>query len=69
MVQKVALPSLHCVRKKLAPAKRQQDASLAVAGGSEEEAGAGSQAALPLSLGNRWSKVRALCLSQPPFPG
>lgn len=59
-VQKAALP-----KKNPAPAKKLQD----VMGGSEEEAGAGSQAPFPLSLESRWSKLRALCLSQPPLPG
>jgi len=58
-----------CVGKKLAPAKHQQDALLAAMGGSEEEAGAGSQALLPLGLGSRWSKLRVPCLSPPPLPG
>lgn len=58
-----------CVGKKLAPAKHHQAASLAAMGGSEEEAGAGSQAPLPLSLGSRWSKLIAPCLGQPPLPG
>lgn len=38
-------------------------------GGSEEEAGAGSQAPFPLSLESRWSKLGTLYLTQPPLLG